>query len=126
MDEEIEGVVTDWIKFTYSIVDCQSQVDQESLRAVMVYSAHIGEINEGFISQDMEGIVVLKGCSKTVEIGDETEGQKCKDIEEIRIDDSGNFSHYSAPMVKPILLVLGLRRDKSQEKIFQVQTLWLN
>jgi hypothetical protein len=26
--------------------------------------------------------------------------------------------HSSAPMIKPILLVLGLRRDKSHEKIF--------
>lgn len=118
MDEEIEGVVTDWIKFTYFIVNCQSQVDEESLRAVMVDSAHIGEINEGFISQDMEPIVVLKGCSKTIGIGDETEGQKCKDIEEVRNGDSGNFLHSSAPMIKPILLVLGLRRDKSHEKIF--------
>ena len=80
MDEEIEGVVTDWIKLTYFIVNCQSQVDEESLRAVMVDSAHIGEINEGFISQDMERIVVLKGCSKTIGIGDEAKGQKCKDI----------------------------------------------
>ena len=80
MDEEIEGVVTDWIKFTYFIVDCQSQVDEESLRAVMEDSAHIGEIKEGLIVQDMERIVVLKGCSKTVGIGNETEGKKCKDI----------------------------------------------
>ena len=80
MDEEIEGVVTDWIKFAYFIVNCQSQVDEESLRAVMVDSAHIGEINEGLIVQDMKSIVVLKGCSKTVGIGNETEGQKCKDI----------------------------------------------
>ena len=126
MDEEIEGVVTDWIKFTYFIVNCQSQVDEESLRAVMVDSAHIGEINEGFISQDMERIVVLKGCSKTVGIGDETEGQKCKDIEEVRIDDSGNFLHSSVPTIKLKLSVLGIGTNKSHEKIFQVQTLWLN
>ena len=46
----------------------------------MEYSAQIGEIKKGFISQDMEKIVVLKGRSETVGIGDETEGQKCKDI----------------------------------------------
>jgi hypothetical protein len=26
MDEKVEGVVTDWIKFTCFVVDCQSQV----------------------------------------------------------------------------------------------------
>ena len=92
----------------------------------MVDSAHIGEINEGLIIQDVERIIVLKGCSKTIGIGDETKGQKCKDIEEVRIDNSGCFLHSSTPLIKPILLVLGLRRDKSHEKIFQVQTFWLN
>ena len=57
----------------------------------MVDSAHIGEVNEGLIVQDVKRIVVLKGCSKTVGIGDEAEGQKCKDIEEVRIDNSGFF-----------------------------------
>jgi hypothetical protein len=61
MDEKVEGVVTNWLKFTYFVVDCQGQVGKESLWAVAVYFAHIGEIDNGVISQDMEEVVVLKG-----------------------------------------------------------------
>jgi hypothetical protein len=78
------------------------------------------------IAQDVERIVVLKGCSKTIGIGDETEGQKCKDIEEVRIDESGDFSHFSVPTIKLKLSVLVMGSNKSHEKLFQIQTLWLN
>ena len=53
MNEKIEGMVTYWIKFADFIVECQGQIRQEPLFAVMVYFAYIGQISKGFISQDM-------------------------------------------------------------------------
>ena len=63
----------------------------------MEYSAQISEINKGFISQDMEKIVVLKGRSETVGIGDKAEGEKCEDRDEAGIDTLADFLHSTVP-----------------------------
>ena len=79
MNKKIEGMVTYWIKFADFIVECQGQIRQEPLFAIMVYFAYISEISKGFISQDMEAVVELKASSEAVWIGDKAKHQKCKD-----------------------------------------------
>jgi len=66
MNKKIEGMVTYGVKFTYFIVKCQGQMRQEPPFVVKVYFAYIREISKGFISQDMEAVVVLKASSEAV------------------------------------------------------------
>ena len=66
MNKKIEGMVAYWIKFADFIVECQGQIREEPPFAVMVYLAYIGQISKGFISQDMEAVVVLKASSEAV------------------------------------------------------------
>jgi hypothetical protein len=63
----------------------------------MKYPTQIGEIEKSFIAEDMVKIVVLKGCSKTIGIGDEAECQKCKNRYEVGVDTLGVFFHSTAP-----------------------------
>ena len=71
-------------------------------------------------------IVVLKDYIKTIGIGDEAEGQKCENGQEVGIDSSGNFLHNSAPTINSTLLFFGVGSNKSHKEIFQAKTLWLN
>jgi hypothetical protein len=63
----------------------------------MKYPTQIGEIEKSFIAKDMVKIVILKGCSKTIGIGDETEYQKCKNRYEVGVYTPGVFFHSTAP-----------------------------